>query len=360
MVKMNGKYGWLVLMLGLWACVKDPQQQDPPTPHQTTPIAFSTPNGFIPPILPSSNPLTEEGVRLGRRLFYDVRLSGDNTMSCASCHLQDFGFSDPNRFSVGIDGIEGSFNAPPIMNLAWQEFFFWDGRKLSLEEQAVVPVTDPIEMHEDWQVALAELAADPKYPKLFKEAFGTTAITQERVGLAIAQFERMLVSSNSKYDQFKRGEVNFTDLELEGYNLFHSEEGDCFHCHGDATTGNIFGAFGDIQFSNNGLDSVLRPNSGRERVTGRADDRAKFKIPSLRNIEYTGPYMHDGRFNTLGQVIEFYNFGGHVTPTTDPNMKAAGIGRNWTLRQKQALLSFLETLSDPSFVNDTSFSDPFN
>lgn len=355
-----GKYAWLLLILSLWACEKNPEQQDPPSTHTTTPITFVTPNGFLPPVLPNSNPLTEEGVRLGRRLFYDVRLSGDNTMSCASCHLQDFGFADPNRFSVGIDGLEGTFNAPPIMNLAWQEFFFWDGRKFSLEEQAVVPVTDPIEMHEDWQVALAELAADPQYPQLFQEAFGTSEITQERVGLAIAQFERMLVSSNSKYDQFKRGEVNFTDLELEGYNLFHSEDGDCFHCHGDATTGNIFGAFGDIQFSNNGLDSVLRPNSGRERVTGKADDRAKFKIPSLRNIEYTAPYMHDGRFNTLGQVIEFYNFGGHVTPTTDPNMKAAGIGRNWTLRQKQALLAFLETLSDASFVSDTSFSDPFN
>jgi cytochrome c peroxidase len=349
----------LVFLAFALACEKASKPSSSNPTHTTTPYVWNNPNGFIPPSFPADNPLTEEGVSLGRKLFYDVRLSGDNTMSCASCHLQDFGFSDPNRFSTGIDGIEGSFNAPPIMNLAWQEFFFWDGRSLSLEEQALIPVVDPIEMHEDFDIAIAELSADPDYPNLFKKAFGSTQISKERIGKAIAQFERIMVSSNSKYDRFKKGEESFTDLELEGYNIFHSEIGDCFHCHGDVTTGNIFGAFGDIQFSNNGLDSMPQINSGRERVTGLPEDRAKMKIPSLRNIEYTAPYMHDGRFNTLGQVIEFYNFGGHVTPTTDPNMKAAGVGRNWTLRQKQALIAFLETLSDEEFIQDTTFSDPF-
>lgn len=345
----------------LWSCEKDGSSNEKPkTPHPTTAYPWETPNKFLPPFFPPDNPMTEEGVRLGRRLFYDVRLSGDNSMSCASCHLQDFGFSDPDRFSTGIDGSVGTFNAPPIMNLAWQDFLFWDGRSLSLEDQALIPIEDPIEMHEDLEVAIGELEADPHYPDLFKEAFGNQSITAERIGKAIAQFERSMVSANSKFDKFQRGEVTFTNLEAEGYALFHSEVGDCFHCHGDATTGNIFGAFGEIQFSNNGLDSVLAPMSGRERVTGNPADRAKFKIPSLRNVEYTAPYMHDGRFQTLGQVIEFYNFGGHITPTTDPNMKAAGIGRNWTMNQKQALLAFLKTLSDPDFIQDTAFSDPFD
>lgn len=345
------------VLLTAMSCKDDPPVQQKTNP---TPVSWENPNGFVMPFLPEDNPQTVEGIALGRKLFYEVRLSGDNTMSCASCHLQQHAFSDPNRFSIGIDGFAGTINAPPIMNLAWQQFLFWDGRSVSLEDQALIPVTDPIEMHENWDNAISELEADDNYPLLFKAAFGSKKIDTKRIGKAIAQFERSMVSSNSKYDKWKSGEATFTDLELEGYNLFHSENGDCFHCHGDVTTGNIFGAFGQIQFSNNGLDSVLTPNSGREKVTGRAEDRAKFKIPSLRNVDLTAPYMHDGRFNTLGQVVEFYNMGGHVTPTTDPNMKAAGVGRNWTLRQKQALLAFLETLTDNEFIQDTTFSDPFN
>jgi cytochrome c peroxidase len=341
------------------SCQKDKRVVTLPPSHAPTPYNLETPLGFIDPAIPTDNPMTVEGIRLGRRLFYDVRLSGDNTMSCATCHLQDHAFSDPNRFSTGIDGIEGTFNAPPIMNLAWQDFFFWDGRSGSLEAQALLPIEDPIEMHEDLSNAIAKLEADELYPQLFKDAFGSEEITGDAIGKAIAQFERKMVSANSKYDKFRRGEATFTDLEAEGFALFNNETGDCFHCHGDVTTAGIFGAYGAIQFSNNGLDSTLRPNSGREAVTGNPNDRAKFKIPSLRNVEFSAPYMHDGRFFTLEQVVEHYNMGGHPTSTIDPNMKAMGVGRNWSLRQKQALVAFMKTLSDTEFLTDTTLSDPF-
>ncbi len=167
-----------------------------------------------------------------------------------------------------------------------------------------------------------------------------------------------MVSADSRFDKWQRGEVQFTQLELTGYDMFNSEEGDCFHCHGDLTTGNLFGAWGDLQFSNNGIDSILSTGAGLENVTGDPNDRGKFKIPSLRNVEYSFPYMHDGRFSTLQEVIEFYNMGGHLTPTIDPNMKKAGIGRNWSQTQKDALLAFLKTLTDNSFITDTSFTKP--
>ena len=345
----------LVATLGLQGCQPDGNEVPPPA---ATAYPWQTPRGFVQPTFPPDNPMTIEGVMLGRRLFYDKRLSDDNTQSCASCHLQDAGFSDPERFSTGIDGIQGSRNAMALVNLAWQDFLFWDGRENSLESQAIQPVIDPIEMHTTWPEVEAKLRADPLYPALFKKAFGSDQISQDRITKALAQFERSLVSANSKFDRWFRGEETFTAQELEGYTLFNSERGDCFHCHGDLNTGLTFGAFGNVQFSNNGLDSTLVPGSGYERVTGNPADRAKFKIPTLRNVEYTAPFMHDGRFATLRQVIEHYNFGGHPSATLDPNMKAAGIGRNWSLEEKDALLAFMLTLSDPVFLTDTSFADP--
>ncbi|KAB2806815.1 cytochrome-c peroxidase [Phaeocystidibacter luteus] len=347
-----------ILGTGLWACQPDRFEEQPVGPDVTY-ITFPTPDNFPEPILPADNPLTEEGVKLGRHLFYEPRLSGDNSLACAGCHIQDQGFADFTPTSEGIDGISGTKNSMAIFNLAWQDNFFWDGRRQSLEAQAFDPVVDPIEMHSTWPEALDKLRGDSLYQKLFEEAFGANSITQDNATKAIAQFERTMISANSKFDQWQRGEYQFTPDEAEGYNIFNSEIGDCFHCHGDLNTGNQFGAFGALQFSNNGLDSVLEPGSGREAVTGDSLDRAKFKIPSLRNVEYTFPYMHDGRFQNLFEVIEFYNMGGHVTYTIDPNMKAAGEGQNWSQTQKDQLLAFLRTLSDPDFVTDTAFSDPF-
>jgi len=346
--------GVLVLLFG---CRKDQIVQTPL--QSTTPVAFPQPSNFPKASLPADNPLTKEGIKLGRHLFFEKRLSSDNSQSCGSCHFQENNFADPRQFSVGIDGSIGDRNAMILSNLAWQSFFFWDGREQSMEDQALKPVENPIEMKAHWPDVIEKLKADPYYQEMFENAFGPNAITKENAAKAIAQFERMMVSSDSKYDQWKRGEYQFTQIEEDGYVIFNSEVGDCFHCHGDLNTGNIFGAYGDLQFSNNGLDSILKPNTGYEVVTLDSNDRAKFKIPSLRNVDYSFPYMHDGRFTTLQEVIEFYNTGGHVTYTTDPNMKAAGVGKNWSVYTKSALLAFLKTLSDDNFLNDTTFSDPW-
>jgi cytochrome c peroxidase len=346
------------LLLFIASCKKDQIIQEP-VGSSATPLAFPQPENLPKVNMPADNPLTVEGVKLGRHLFFDERLSGDNTQACASCHLQENNFADPRQFSIGIDGSVGNRNAMPIMNLAWQDFFFWNGRSSSLEIQALEPVENPIEMNTTWPEVIEKLEADPRYIAMFEEAFGPGPITKEKAAKAIAQYERTLVSSNAKFDKWQRGEATFTQLEEDGYELFNSEQGDCFHCHGDANTGNLFGSFGDLQFSNNGLDSVLTPMTGYEVVTGDTNDRGKFKVPSLRNIEYSFPYMHDGRFNTLQEVIEHYNMGGHLTYTLDPNMKAAGIGRNWTQYQKDALIAFMKTLSDDQFLTDTTFTNPW-
>lgn len=327
--------------------------------HEATPLELAKPAHFPPPDLPADNPLTVEGVQLGRHLFYDPRLSGDQTQSCASCHLQESNFAEFTAVSTGIDGIQGSMNAMVLSNLAWQQFFFWDGRATSLEEQVLEPVENPIEMHETWPNVIEKLEQDPRYITMFERAYGPNALTKENAAKSLANFIRTLVSGNSKYDQYVRGEYQFTTSEQLGFDIYNNERGDCFHCHGLAGTGYQMGAFGLLQFSNNGLDSILVEGSGREGVTGLPEDRAKFKIPSLRNVEYSFPYMHDGRFQTLPQVIEHYNMGGHASATLDPNMKAVGVGRNWSLAEKQGLLDFLKTFSDPAFLTDTTFSDPW-
>jgi cytochrome c peroxidase len=340
------------------ACNKDQIVQMPAA--GATPVAFPQPNNFPKASIPSDNPLTREGINLGRHLFFEKKLSGDNSQSCSSCHFQENNFADPRQFSVGIDGSIGDRNAMILSNLAWQSFFFWDGRSFSMEDQALQPVENPIEMNAEWPDVIDKLKADPLYQTLFEAAFGPDAITKENAAKAIAQFERMMVSADSKFDQWRRGETAFSQLEEDGYEIFSTEEGDCFHCHGDLNTGNIFGAYGDLQFSNNGLDSVLTPNTGYEVVTLDFNDRAKFKIPSLRNVEYSFPYMHDGRFNTLQEVIEFYSTGVNKTYTLDPNMEKNGrIKKDFTTYQKAALLAFLKTLSDEAFLTDTSFTDPF-
>lgn len=326
---------------------------------EPTYVDLDYPDHFPAPNLPADNPLSEEGIKLGRHLFYDVRLSGDNTQNCASCHLQESNFAEPMRFSTGIDGVQGNINAMVLSNMAWQQFFFWNGRKTSLEDQVREPVINPIEMHETWPNVIDKLSGDQRYLDMFAAAFGDEEITEDRSAKALAQFIYTMVSGDSKLDQYVKGEYTFTTSEQIGFDIFNNEEGDCFHCHGLATTGYQMGAYGLLQFSNNGLDSVLVENSGREAVTGLASDRAKFKVPSLRNIEYSFPYMHDGRFQTLGEVIEFYNMGGHPSATIDPNMKAAGVGRNWSQEQKQGLIDFLKTFSDVTFLTDTTFSNPW-
>lgn len=353
----------LALALGVFLlsqCEADPRGGEEPAGFSATPYQLEVPQGFPPPNIPTDNPMTVEGVRLGRHLFYEKALSGDNSMSCGGCHFQERAFTDASPTSVGIDGIFGRRKAMALFNLAFHENFFWDGRTLTLEEQALIPIEDPIELNAKMEDVVARLTADPQYPPMFAAAFGSPEVTPERIGKAIAQFERTIISANSKFDSVVRLRTGaqFTPLEKLGHDMFFTEEGDCFHCHGAAETKFLLGAFGrDLQFVNNGLKENYT-DEGRAEVTGRNTDIGKFKVPSVRNVEFSFPYMHDGSVPNLDSLIGFYNFGGHLHPNIDPNMKAAGIGRGWTPQQRDALAAFLRTLTDYQFLQDTAFSNP--
>lgn len=347
-------------------------REDQPSPSKTlvgTPYTLEVPLGFPEPNIPADNPMTYEGVKLGRFLFYEKALSENSTVSCASCHIQERAFTDATPTSVGTRGIFGRRKAMPIFNLAFQDHFFWDGRVLTLEEQSLHPILDTLEMDNDLATVIQRLSAMDLYPPLFEAAFGDKNITEDRIAKAIAQFERTMISANSKFDRVIRLQTGeqFNDLEQRGYELFTSDfdpnggfGGDCFHCHGERETRYLFGAFGrDLQFVNNGLKAVYQ-DEGRAEVTNDPIDVGKFKVPSVRNVEFSFPYMHDGSIPNLDSLIGFYNFGGHKHVNVDPNMKAAGIGRNWSDGQKQALAAFLRALTDYEFLQDTAFSDPFN
>lgn len=317
-------------------------------PVYGTPYTLVIPQGLPTMAIPDNNPMTYEGIALGKKLFYDPILSGDNTQSCASCHLQINGFTDPNQFSTGIDGVQGNRNAMPLINLGWQTKFFWDGGANGLESQVLGPITNPIEMHEDLANAIAELSADADYPSLFKAAFGTEEITSQSIMRAIAQFERTLISGNSKYDKYMRGEVQLTQQELDGMNLFSDmDKGDCVHCHVMGST------FSDFEFRNTGLDSIYA-DAGRYIITLNENDRGKFKTPSLRNIELTAPYMHDGRFQTLLECVQHYNTGFHYSQNLDPNLFFATKGR-MTIQEMEAIVAFMKTLTDTEFITNPAF-----
>lgn len=331
----------------------------------TTPFNLQIPPFFPPMDIPIDNPLTIEGVELGRFLFWEKKLSGDNTQSCGSCHMPEHGFSDPDQFSTGITGQVGNRQAMALMNLGWARDYFWDGRALTLELQVIEPVTNPIEMNENWEDALEELRNDPDYPEKFKRAFGSTDITKARAAKAMASFLRIMISSGSKFDRERIGQYSFTPEEEAGFNMFLNEGGmnqatgepwggaDCFHCHG----------FGGMQMSdylmhNNGLDANFQNDPGLAALTGNPLDSGKFKTPSLRNVEFTAPYMHDGRFNTLEEVLDHYNSGGVLSTTIDPMMEAQGGGLFLNSVMKQNLIAFLKTLSDPEFLTNPAFSNP--
>ena len=309
-----------------------------------TPYIIEIPYGFPDMNIPTNNPMTVEGIALGKRLFKDPILSANNTQACIDCHIQASSFSDPNQFSTGIDNIQGIRNTSSLINLGWNTSFNWDGSSLTLEEQAFEPVTNPAEMHNTWKNVEKVLNSHNEYPYLFKEAFNINYIDSTHIVMAIAQFERTLISSNSKFDKYLNNEVQLTPSELNGYAIFNTEKGDCFHCHGTQM-------FMDNQFHNNGLDTEPFIDSGRAKVTGNADDYGKFKTPTLRNIEFSAPYMHDGRFLNLEEVIEHYNSGGNYSSTVDPLMKKIGIGLQLTNQEKNDLVAYLKTLSDYNFIN---------
>lgn len=314
-------------------------------------------NTIIPPVIPIDNPQTVEGIALGKKLFFDPILSADHSQACATCHKPQNAFTDPAQFSVGIDGSLGNRNSMPLFNMAWNygEKFFWDGRVFSLEHQAIEPVINPIEMSNTWDTVVTRLQQHQEYPQLFQEAFGDIPITKELATKAIAQFERTLISANSKFDRHLLGEATLTPQEANGLDIFMDENrGDCFHCHGNPNNP----LWTDNIFHNNGLDATFT-DKGLGEVTGDPNDDGKFKSPSLRNLAFSAPYMHDGRFNTLDQVINHYSEGLQNSPTIDPLMKKVNVGGVQLSDQDKAdLKAFLLSLSDPSFLNNPAFNNP--
>jgi cytochrome c peroxidase len=309
----------------------------------TTPYVIETPYGFPDMKIPSDNPMTVEGIALGEKLFKDPILSADNTQACINCHQQNFSFSDPNQFSTGIDNIQGNRNASALINLGWNTSFNWDGSSLTLEEQAFEPVTNSIEMHNTWMNVELELNSHSDYPFLFKQAFNINYIDSNHIVKAIAQFERTLISTNSKLDRYLNNEEQLTISELNGYAIFNTEKGDCFHCHST-------NMFMDNLFHNNGLDIEPFIDIGRAKATSNPSDNGKFKTPTLRNVEMTAPYMHDGRFATLEEVVEHYDSGGKYSTTVDPLMKKLGVGLQLSNQEKKDLVAYLKTLTDNEFI----------
>jgi len=332
----------LALLVFVAACKRE--QNDAPA-NSLTPYTLVIPKGFPPMQIPADNPLTLEGIALGKMLFNDPLLSGNNTQSCASCHVRKFGFSDStNRFSTGIDGLQGPRNAMPLFNLGWATQFFWDGGAANLETQVAGPIENPLEMHQNLALLLDELNAHATYPALFKQVFGGDRIGTSMVMRAIAQYERTLISGNSKYDQYLRGEATLTASELNGLNLYSDmAKGDCNHCHVLGST------FSDFEYRNTGLDSIA-VDKGRELITLNPLDRGRFKTPTLRNIAATGPYMHDGRFSSLEECVEHYNTGFRYTENLDPNLEHAVRGR-LNASEVQDIVAFLHTLTDEEFLN---------
>lgn len=333
--------------------------------RSVTPYQLEIPSHFPDMPIPADNPMTVEGVELGRKLFYDKKLSRDNSISCASCHSPENAFSDPNQFSEGVDGQIGTRNSMALINLGWQTSFFWDGRSETLEEQILVPVTDPHEMDQSWEATVSKLSQSTEYNNNFFTVFGVEEFDSTHVVKAIAQFLRTMISGNSKYDVMYKYQNslpltnaeqeiwdNITVEEWAGMDVFFSlSGGDCLHCHD--------GALAQVNiFSNNGLDATF-DDPGRMLVTGNPNDEGHFKVPTLRNIELSAPYMHDGRFNSLEEVVNHYSFGVVNNPTIDPMMEFANQGGvQLDAQERELLITFLKTFTDEEFINNPDFQDP--
>jgi cytochrome c peroxidase len=292
------------------------------------------PKGFPPMTIPENNPLTEEGVALGRKLYYDKILDKNGARACATCHHQD------KSFSSGAAVL-------PHLNLGWSNTFLWNGKISGTLEDIM-----RFEVEDFFETNVEVLNADTEYPTLFKQAFGVDKISTNEIVMSLAQFLRIMNSGNSKFDQFLRGEVEFTNQEYLGYELFYTERGDCFHCHATMfMTDNLM--------HNNALDA--NPSAGYFEITGDSLDYGKFKSPTLRNIEFTGPYMHDGRYETLADVVEFYSSELQKSSTVDPLMKKLNQGGiQLTSEEKAALVAFLKTLSDNDYLINPELSNPGN
>jgi cytochrome c peroxidase len=301
------------------------------------------------PSMPKDNPLTRQGIDLGRRLFYDKILSENNSQACADCHNPAYAFSDTLKFSRGTKGLAGNRNAPSLINAGWLPNFFWDGRAQTLEDQALAPVPNILEMNLPWDSAISRISRSKTYPALFDAAFPPGPITPAKVVKALAQFERTLVSFNSRYDKFLKGEIIYTATESLGLELFNQEKTGCFHCHSGIL-------FTDMEFHNNGLDKNI-DSTGRGAITKLAEDDGKWRTPTLRNLVLTPPYMHDGRFSSLEEVMEHYSSGGYPSRTVDPRVPARS---QYPLSEMeiQAVLDFLKTLTDSTLARNPGFQAP--
>jgi len=333
-----------ITIIGLVSCSVDPEIKPDILSDDVKEIV---PSGWPTPYYNySNNPLTPDGFTLGRTLFYDPLLSSDNTISCGSCHQQFAAFSHSGHdVSHGINGLLGNRNAPALQNLNWNTSFMHDGGILNIEVMPLGPITNPVEMNETMTNVVSKLSTSGKYKQLFTKAFGDDLVNSQRIFKAIAQFMGTMYSYNSKYDDVKAGKDNFTPQENSGYNLFAQK---CASCHTEPL-------FTDYQFRNNGLSvNVLYHDSGRAHITGNAVDRYKFKTPSLRNIEKSGPYMHDGRFTSLDQCLEHYNSGIIISPTLDTQLQS---GITLSTQNKADIIAFLKTLTDTKYLTDYRFSD---
>lgn len=310
---------------------------------------FVAPSNF-PSVLYNfnENPYSNEKRELGRKLFYDTRLSRDNTISCGSCHQQAAFFAHAgHRISHGIENKLGTRNSPALFNMAWQSSFFWDGGVGDLDFFHVNPIQNPVEMDETIPNIIEKLKTDNNYLSLFKNVFGTSEITPVRFNQALSIFLVSIVSNQSKYDDYLAGKVALTADEAEGLQLFNQK---CADCHSGIL-------FTDFSFRNNGLETT--PDLGRYRVSVIDTDSFKFKVPSLRNIEKTSPYMHDGRFTTLDEVLNHYSAGVvNTTTTLDAILQSnTTLGIPLTDAEKNKIISFLKTLTDTKLLNDTRFSE---
>ncbi|MEL7118144.1 MAG: cytochrome c peroxidase [Bacteroidota bacterium] len=319
---------------------------------------LATPDLFVAMEVPPTNPISKAGIELGRKLFYDPVLSIDSSKSCASCHQQELAFATNERIDPGAEDTFGNRNSPTLANVGFlYKGLFWDGRADNLEEQALNPITNQHELASNWELILFRIRKDKAYLKDFQEVFSISdgkSIDSTMIVKAIAQFERSLISANSKYDQYLRGELEFTIKEQRGMAIFFDSSdslpfSECGHCHLDPL-------FTNLKFENNGIDAEgTLKDLGRGSITQRKYDIGLFKVPTLRNIALTAPYMHDGRFETLEEVIDHYATGGKPGINVSPLVRPL----EFTERDKSDLIAFLHTLTDSTFITDPRFSNPF-
>lgn len=334
----------VVLLTVQASCKKSPVVDD--APHQTTPMTFTVPPGWPAPQYDfTSNPLTEEGFKLGRKIFYDARLSSDGMVSCANCHQQFASFVlFDHDLGHGVNNSHTLRNPQPLLNLAWYKEMTWDGGVNHIEVQPLVPFTATNEMNMPLADILAKLQSDATYRQMFKDAFGDENITSQRMLKALTQFMVMIVSNNSKYDRVKKGLETFAPIEQIGYQAFLTN---CNSCHTEPL-------FTNLTFRNNGrpINTALM-DFGRMRITGNPADSLKFRVPSLRNAALTYPYTHDGTLYSLDQMVEHYRTGVVNAPSTDPLVRN-GIPLNST--EKAGIIAFIKTLTDTTVTKNVMFS----